>query len=118
MRRLALRLSFCGLIRRWFRWIVDLGQIIPFQQVVVTAHYTHSDHVLSREHQLPCGDLKGRSSGTHLHDVYQNHQVVILQVHRMFGTDGVSDSLDDLVSFEFVIASNRRSNSVLLMSDH
>lgn len=35
----------------------------------------------------------------------------------MFGADGVRDGLDDLVAFEFVIASNRRSNSVLQMSD-
>lgn len=112
-RRVALSLSFCGLIRRGFRWIVDLGQIVPFQLVVITAHNTHPNHVLAREYQLSCGIDITLGPGTHLHNVHQNHQVVILQVHRVLRTDGVSDSLNDLVSFEFIISSNRRSYRIL-----
>jgi hypothetical protein len=45
--------------------------------------------------------------------IYQNQQVVVLQINSVLWSDSSSNSLDDLISAKSVVVSNRWADSIL-----
>lgn len=108
----ALCLSLCVLRPfRLRRGIIELGQVKPFQLVIITAHYAHPDDVLGTDGQR--SSTQTSSQKIHLDNINEDHQIVVLQIHRVLRTDCIGDYFDHSISLEFLIASNRRANRVL-----